>query len=120
MKKLWTSGALLLLAAGCSPQGSNQMDMTNLAANGVDYRERVAEMPEGQRNSLFLRAIVGASLPCQAIESATPGTDSAGTPVWNVHCSGGHDRTVIIAPNGGARILDADPAGAQGTAGNQQ
>lgn len=108
MNKLFTTGAVLLLAAGCSWQASP--DQSNeTATNGVDYRQRVADMSEPQRKSMLLRAIVGASLPCQAIETATPGTDSTGAPAWNVHCTDGHDRTVAIAPSGSARILDADP-----------
>ena len=116
MLRLVGSAILLSLAAGCGSQ-DNASSSANAANNGVDYRQRIAEMPEGPREALFLRAIVGAHLPCQQIDSATAGTDSSGTPVWNVHCSGGHERTVIIAEDGTARILDADPPS---VAGNSQ
>ena len=118
MKKLFTTVAVLLLAAGCSWQAAPK-EADNTTSNGVDYRQRVADMSEPQRKSMLLRAIVGAALPCQAIETATPGTDSTGAPAWNVHCTDGHDRTVAIAPNGSARILDADPPTAA-AAGNHQ
>ena len=108
MNKLFTTVAAALLAAGCSWQAAPK-EADNAASNGVDYRQRVADMSEPQRKSMLLRAIVGASLPCQAIETATQGTDSTGAPAWIVHCTDGHDRTVAIAPNGSARILDADP-----------
>ena len=102
---------LVLLAAGCSwtSDGADGTDTANLSSNGVDYRQRIADMEEEPREALFLRAIVSAGLPCNHVESATAGTDSAGAPVWNVHCGDGHERTVTIAENGAARIVDADP-----------
>lgn len=115
--------AVLLLAAGCSWTGGetdDAADSANVAANGVDYRQRVADMPEERRDALFLRAIVGAGLPCNQVDSATAGTDSAGAPVWNVHCGDGHERTVSIAENGSARILDADPPEPPAAAGNAE
>ena len=119
MRKLMGSAILLLLAAGCSwQQGNESTPAANQTSEGVDYRQRVADMPEGPRNALLLRAIVGAQLPCHQIETATLGTDSSGAPAWNVHCADGHDRTVIIAGDGTARILDADPA--PGAGGNSQ
>ena len=100
---------LLLLAAGCNWTGAADTDDANVASNGVDYGQRIADMEEEPREALFLRAIVGAGLPCNHVESAAAGTDSAGTAVWHVHCGDGHERTVTIADNGSARIVDADP-----------
>ena len=103
--------AVPLLAVGCSwtSDGSDGSDAANVASNGVDYRQRVADMPEERRNALLLQAIIGAGLPCQAVESSRPGADSAGAPAWKVNCTGGRERTVIIAANGSARIIDDDP-----------
>ena len=119
MQKPIGSVILLLLATGCSWQQGNETTTANETSNGVDYRQRVADMPEGPRNALLLRAIVGAQLPCHQIETATLGTDSSGAPAWNVHCADGHDRTVIIAGDGTARILDADPAPGAGNLNKQ-
>ena len=107
-RRLIGTNGLALVAAGCSWTDDGS-DAANAASNGIDYRQRVADMPEERRNALFLEAVVSAGLPCQQVEGATPGTDRTGTPVWTVHCRGGEDRTVIIAENGSARILDADP-----------
>jgi len=113
--------AAVFLLAGCSWTGGTEEDASaNVAVNGVDYRQRVADMQEDRRNALFLQAIIGAGLPCQQVEGATPGRDKTGAPAWNVRCRGGEDRTVAINPDGTARILDADPPAPPAPAGNGQ
>jgi hypothetical protein len=97
------------MTAACS---RNEGAARNDAAvqSTISYGERVAVMPEGQRNALFIRAIRDAGLECQHVDASTAAPPYRGMPVWTAACSGGGTWTIVVGPNGIAQIVDADEA----------
>lgn len=106
---LWMAGAALALA-GC--QGAEeQAPAANAAANvtansaGEDVGAQVAALPERQRNVVFIRAILDAKLPCQAVKTSQRLEDQDGRPLWRVDCSGGGSHMITVTPDGTANIV---------------
>lgn len=103
MRVALTVLAMILGACG-QIQPSNQA-----AADGTARidAERLAEMPEGQRNAVFIRAIRDAGLDCQHVERSRAEPDHRGYPVWTAECAGGGRWTLVVTGTG-AQILDTD------------
>lgn len=99
--------ALVALTAACgAPQTAQTNSETNLASNA----ERIAAMPDGQRNAVFIRAIRDAGLECQHVAASQPAGIYEGRPVWSAECVGGGRWTIVLTESG-AQIIDADQAG---------
>ena len=106
---LWITGAALALA-GC--QGAeDQAPAPNASANvttnasGEDVGARVAALSERERNVVFIRAILDAKLPCQAVKTSQRMEDQDGRPLWRADCSGGGSHMITITPDGTANIV---------------
>ncbi|UYY59648.1 hypothetical protein [Sphingomonas sp. S2-65] len=106
---LWMAGAALALA-GC--QGAQEREpasnaAANLTANasGEDIGARVAALPERERNVVFIRAILDANLPCQAVKTSERMEDQDGRPLWRANCDGGQSHMITISPDGTANIV---------------
>jgi hypothetical protein len=92
----------LILAAGCSGEPANRQ----APAQGNPFQDRIAAMPEGQRNGVLIRAIRDARQQCQQVESSAPGPEVSGHPTWRARCDGGASYTIVILPSGTAQVVN--------------
>ena len=106
---LWLAGAALALA-GCqdasepeAPANASANSASN--ASGEDIGHRVAALSERERNVVFIRAILDAKLPCQAVKSSRRLEDQDGRPLWRADCSGGGSHMITITRDGTANIV---------------
>ena len=100
---------LWLAACGTENTSGSSASGNDLAA-AVPAGERVAALPEPQRNAVFIRAIRDAGQDCQQVESSQRGGTYQGMPVWQAACSGGGNWTIVIADDGTAQMLNSDQA----------
>ena len=101
--------AAAVALAGCgdgAPDSANRVEVPGAEA----IQNRLAAMPEGQRNAVFIRAIRDARQECQHVESSEPAGEHQGFPVWNATCEGGGTWTVVIMNDGTAAVLNAEEA----------
>ena len=107
MRSSVLAAAGLLALAGCdtsAPDGPNAA-----ATSGADaIQNRLMEMPEGQRNAVFIRAIRDADQECQHVEASEPAGEHQGFPVWNATCAGGGTWTIVVMNDGNAAVLNAE------------
>ena len=96
---------LALATAACGSGGQNGATTANAANAAEPAGNRVASLPEGQRNAVFIRAIRDAGLDCQHVERAVPAGIIQTMPAWRATCRGGGEWTIVIAPDGTAQIL---------------
>lgn len=104
MRMTITLAALLL--AGCDATPSAPVNQAEAAAGGEAMGNRLAAMPEGQRNGVFIRAIRDAGQDCQFVESSTPAGEYQGFPLWSARCEGGRTYTIAIGNAGEAQVID--------------
>lgn len=96
--------ALAALTAACgTPQTAETRSGTNVASNAG----RIADMADGQRNAVFIRAIRDAGLECQHVEASQAAGNFRGHPVWSAECDGGRRWTIVLTATG-AQILEGD------------
>lgn len=96
-----------LLLAGCGDATpSAPANQAEAAAGGEAMGNRLAAMPEGQRNGVFIRAIRDAGQDCQFVESSTPAGGYQGFPLWSARCEGGRTYTIAIGNAGEAQVID--------------
>lgn len=96
--------ALLLALTACGETQAPAPEPANMSsANAIE------SMPEGQRNAVFIRAILDAGEQCQGVESSERRGEHEGYPVWVAHCAGGASWAVIITGDGNA-VIHPDPA----------
>jgi hypothetical protein len=102
------AGAAILVAAlaGCGERASPVANLGEAAETG-NAQIQIAEMPEGQRNAVFIRAIRDANEECQNVERSERSGEYEGRPVWTAHCLGGGEYTIVIGEDGMAGVLDA-------------
>ena len=108
--RMMTAAMLATIASACGPTGGEAPQQANQQATTADYRTRLAAMPEGERNAVFIRALRDARLDCQHVDSSERATDYQGMPVWTASCRGGGNWTIVIGENGVAQILNANEA----------
>ena len=99
------SAALILALGACEDAGTE----TNVQVPGPEaVQNRLEEMPEGQRNAVFIRAIQDAGQECQHVQSSERAGEHQGFPVWNATCDGGGTWTIVIMNDGTAAVLNAE------------
>jgi hypothetical protein len=110
MDRTVTAAAAAALAlAACGEAGTEGANA--VAVPGPDsIQNRLAAMPEGQRNAVFIRAIQDARQECQHVESSEPAGEHQGFPVWNATCLGGGTWTIVVMNDGRAAVLNAEEA----------
>ena len=86
---LWIAGAALALvgcqgAAEQEPVANASVNASN--ASGEDVGQRVAALSDRERNVVFIRAILDAKLPCQAVKTSQRLEDQDGRPLWRADC----------------------------------
>lgn len=118
-----TAASLTMLLTACGGSGGADGRSENGAAATSDAnlqqedQARLAQMPEGERNAVFIRAIQDAHFECQHVEKSAPGGTINGAPAWTATCDGGKVWTIVIADGGnaqvvnGAAVTDEDKAG---------
>jgi hypothetical protein len=67
--------------------------------------ERIAALPEAQRNGVFIRAIRDAGQDCQHVERSTLQGEVDGRPAWLAVCRGGGHWTIGIGKDGVAQVM---------------
>lgn len=105
MQKALTAAALALGLSGCGdpPAPANNQ---SAAASTENIQSRLEQMPEGQRNGVFIRAIRDAGEECQHVESSARAGEHEGYPVWSAACAGGGNFTIVITRGGVAQVLN--------------
>ena len=105
-----------LTLGGCggdTAQEANRAEPANGAesANAADdVANRLAALPEGQRNAVFIRAIRDAGEECQHVEASVPVGEYQGNPVWSAQCAGGDSWTIVVTPDGTAQLVNESEA----------
>ena len=98
-------GSLLTLAlGGCGDEAAKESNRAGPVTE--DVANRLAELPEGQRNAVFIRAIRDAGEECQFVESSTRAGEYQGNPVWSAQCEGGGGWTIVVMPDGTAQLVN--------------
>ncbi|MBX3560263.1 MAG: hypothetical protein KF780_00465 [Sphingomonas sp.] len=106
--------AALALAAcqGQAPEPHNEAAGT---AEATATQNQIEAMPEGQRNAVFIRALLDARQDCQHVDQSVRAGDHEGFPLWSVRCDNGRAYTIAIGNGGEAQIID-NPVAQPGTA----
>lgn len=116
--------ALALAACGSGPSTPPATNTATAAGPG-DTANRIAAMPEGERNGVFIRAIRDADQDCQHVDSSESSGVQQGFETWTAHCSDGTSYTIAITGDGGATVINnaearlantAEPAAQPGNA----
>jgi hypothetical protein len=113
VERLILGATLLIAAAACTetPPGNTAASTNAAGTSDVNVQQRVAAMPEGERNAVFIRAIIDAGLECQNVQSASPVAGAAGGASWVARCEGGRAYTITLGAGGNAIVQPGAPAG---------
>ena len=105
--------ALALLASACGrgPENNAAQSPAGNRVAATDDAARLATLPAGQRNAVFIRAIRDAGLECQHVDWSEQTGTYRGMPVWTAACSRNQVWAIVVGENGIAQILN--PAEAQ-------
>lgn len=97
--------ALILALAACGDTQPPEPEPANMSsANAIE------SMPEGQRNAVFIRAILDAGEECQGVERSERRGEHEGFPVWVAHCTGGGGSWAVIVTGDGNAVIHPDPS----------
>ncbi len=101
---VFLSAALALAACDAAPNrnAANRADGNSTP----DVAVEIAELPVGQQNEVFLRAILDANVNCQGVtgsERITVETD--GRPTWRATCVDGSTHLIQVGPDGTAVVV---------------
>ena len=94
---------VLSLLAGC-----DQPPTKKTAPEVTDYADRIAKMPGGGRNAVFIRALRDAGLDCQKVVQSVAAGSYQGMPLWAVSCRNSGPWAVMIGKDGVAQIFTAN------------
>ena len=109
MRALIGVAATALALAACGDRGgedANRAEVNAVENASGDIANRLAALPEGQRNAVFIRAIRDAGEDCQFVESSTPAGEYQGNPVWSAQCEGGSSWSIVVMPDGTAHLVN--------------
>lgn len=102
---LGAGAALILAVAACNGDPAETANRVEVPGP-ESVQNRLAAMPEAQRNGVFIRAIRDARQECQHVESSQPAGEHQGFPVWNATCAGGGTWTIVVMNDGTAAVLN--------------
>lgn len=100
--------ALAALAGACHapPQQPAANTTTSAAATPADaFAEKVAALPDAQRQGVFMRAITDAGFLCQKIETQTQHAPIDGHPAWSIGCDHGNNYVALAMPGDTLQIV---------------
>ena len=107
---------LILAAAACgegtanNSVGEDNVQATTNAASGSNAQQAVRDLPDGQRNGVFLRAIRDARQPCQNVTESMLSETPGRTPVYMATCENNAVYAVAIRDDGNAIVRPVMPA----------
>ena len=101
---------MLAMIAACGSEGEAPAPAPP-KAEADNARARLAALPEGQRNAVFIRAIRDARGDCQGVESSQSVGAAGSDEVWLATCSGGRRWTIQVAEDGSAAVTPVDDRG---------
>ena len=104
MVRILISPVVLLLAAcgGGAPEPTAPAGPEEAS----EFQNQVAELPEGQRNGVFIRAIRDAGKDCQGVTESKLSPDKwNGGPLWLARCNDGVWYGVALGREGTAQIV---------------
>jgi hypothetical protein len=99
-------GAVTLGACDAGVKPDNPTETKSLQA----MKGRIDELPEAQRNAVFLRAIRDARQPCQNVVGSAYNGIQFGKPSWVARCSDGQDWLVMLDQGGRALVAKREEA----------
>ena len=99
------SAAILIGLAGCGGEPAQEAE-TNITVPEGDTVQRLRDMPEGQRNGVFIRAIRDAGRDCQHVDASSEFGEVNGSPAWTARCEDGTQWVVMIGRDGIATVAN--------------
>jgi hypothetical protein len=102
--------ATMTAACGTAAPAPNQSEAAANIATPQASGARIAALTEGQRNAVFIRALLDAGLDCQEVTGSVPTAPYRGFPAWNATCRGGGQWTLVIGENQIVQILNPEEA----------
>jgi hypothetical protein len=103
--------ATILILGGCNLDDSDITAATNSEAElqpTRNFQQEVLDLPEAQRNGVFIRAIRDAGLPCQGVTESERIDGALLT--YRARCESGRDHIVTITSDGTAQIVTGPDA----------
>lgn len=98
------AAAIALAACGdVEPVNEQAVQVPNSAAT----QTALEDLPEGQRNGVFIRAIRDAGRECQHVESSRQTGEAQGFPIWTARCTDSGEWNIVIANDGTAQVISA-------------
>ena len=99
--------AVFLALAGCD-SGADPMESPANIQDGEaeSVQAQLEDLPEGQRNAVFIRAIRDSEGDCQGVESSEPAGEHEGVPLWRARCTDGSSWTIAVTDNGTAQVIN--------------
>lgn len=91
--------ALLLSLAACDGAPPEPQPTASPAINA--YADRIAAMPEGERNAALIRAIRDSGQNCQQVVTSV----AADAGAWDARCDDGRPWRVTVGPDGDAAVM---------------
>lgn len=108
MRVLAGAGAMLVLGLAACGDGDERAATETAGTENV--QAQIDQLPEGQRNGVFIRAIRDAGEECQHVERSERSGENRGRPVWTAHCEGGGEYAIVIDEGGMAAVVNASEA----------
>ncbi len=109
MRALPIAIAALALAA-CQAEVPEPRNQTEAAADATILQNQLEAMPEGQRNAVFIRALMDTRQDCPHVDGSVRAGDHRGFPLWSVRCDNGRTYTIAIGNAGEAQVIDDQSA----------
>ncbi len=106
--------AIFSLAA-CQAEPPAPRNEAEATAGATAVQNQIEVMPEGQRNAVFIRALLDAGQDCQHVAGSSRAGDHQGFPLWSVSCDNGRSFTIAIGNDGEAQVIDDQTARLPGT-----
>ena len=76
-----------------------------LSSEGRQFAEKVAALPDAQRQGVFMRAITDAGFLCQKIETQAQHAPIDGHPAWSIGCDHGNNYVALAMPGDTLQIV---------------
>lgn len=108
MRMMMIAGsAALAVSLGACGGGTPAENVQQIEVPEGEYEQRLRDMPEGQRNATFIRAIRDAGRECQNVTSSSYVGETNGAPTWTATCERGQQWTIMLGRDGIVQIVDS-------------